>query len=455
MAGIVKRGSGFRITVSMGYGMDGRQQRRTTTFMPPEGVTEGKARKLAAIFAHDFERQCQGITSFSENMRFYELADWYFDIIAPSILKETTLHRKRNMVSAYLIPRIGRYKLKDITATRLDELWLSLKESGRLKSVYRLKDPNALPKDAVSVIAGLSGIHAKTINKARHNGTLCKESAQKIAEACGKKTSEMFTPANDNQGLNAYSVADIRRILSSIFSAAVKKEIVAKNPVTNSTPPKAEKKERPFLDDSQCIRLLEVLKTHKNPQLRAMLTTLLYSGLRSGELLALCWADINFDANIISVRHTLSRVKGRYELTTPKTKGSQRHVIVDSVVMDVLKEHKAWRERRKESLGERWTENGAVFTAKYGDWYSSAFLNRLFKQLLSGHNFPNVRIHDLRHACASLMINAGVPTKAVSDYLGHSNTRITEEVYAHIFAKTRAQACEAISNALKGDKVDK
>ena len=78
MASITQRGSTFRIMVSLGYGMDGRQIRKTTTYTPPEGVTPGKARKLAEAYAHGFEKHCQGVTNLNENIRFHELASWYF-----------------------------------------------------------------------------------------------------------------------------------------------------------------------------------------------------------------------------------------------------------------------------------------------------------------------------------------------------------------------------------------
>ncbi|MDR1570268.1 MAG: tyrosine-type recombinase/integrase, partial [Oscillospiraceae bacterium] len=74
--------------------------------------------------------------------------------------------------------------------------------------------------------------------------------------------------------------------------------------------------------------------------------------------------------------------------------------------------------------------------------------NTAFKRLLKKHGFPDVHIHDLRHACASLLINSGIPVKIISEHLGHADTRTTEAVYSHIFAATRSKASEAISLAL-------
>ena len=79
---------------------------------------------------------------------------------------------------------------------------------------------------------------------------------------------------------------------------------------------------------------------------------------------------------------------------------------------------------------------------------AKSYINQRFKQLLAKHNFPDIHIHDLRHANASLLINMGVPVKVISEHLGHCDTRTTESIYAHVFAETMVQASNAISEAL-------
>uniref|UniRef100_UPI00035CCD02 tyrosine-type recombinase/integrase n=1 Tax=Anaeromusa acidaminophila TaxID=81464 RepID=UPI00035CCD02 len=74
-----------------------------------------------------------------------------------------------------------------------------------------------------------------------------------------------------------------------------------------------------------------------------------------------------------------------------------------------------------------------------------------FKKLLKANGLPDLHVHDLRHANASLLINMGVPVKVISEHLGHKNTLTTENIYAHIFNSTKAKASEAISQALTFD----
>ena len=144
MPSVKRRGDTFRIMVSLGYGMDGRQIRKTTTYTPPEGVTPGKAEKLATAFAYEFEKQCRGMVNFNENIRFSELADWYYDQIAVHKLKPMALYCNRRIIDTYVLPYIGNMKLKDINTARIDKLFNELYRDGRKRETYRLRSPELI-----------------------------------------------------------------------------------------------------------------------------------------------------------------------------------------------------------------------------------------------------------------------------------------------------------------------
>ena len=139
-------------------------------------------------------------------------------------------------------------------------------------------------------------------------------------------------------------------------------------------------------------------------------------------------------------------------MTTPKTKSSAGTITLPPQVIEMLREQKAWQEKRKAEVGDLWIERRAVFTGQYGEYLSKTHLNTEFKKLLKKHDFPDVHLHDLRHANASLLINMGVPVKVISEHLGHCDTRTTENIYAHIFSETLAQTSDAISRALSDDR---
>ena len=125
LANITKRGNTFRIRVFVGYDMNRKQLVKSTTFTPPVGVTEKKAEKLAQEYAFEFERHCKGYSLLNENMRFSELADWYFTNYAPQELKESTVYTYWGQYKNHIEPVLGNIKVKDINAPRLTQIMQS------------------------------------------------------------------------------------------------------------------------------------------------------------------------------------------------------------------------------------------------------------------------------------------------------------------------------------------
>lgn len=212
----------------------------------------------------------------------------------------------------------------------------------------------------------------------------------------------------------------------------------------------SEPKEKEFLDAGQCQELLSFLHEMTNPQLPRAIELLLYTGLRVGELTALHWSEVDLEKATVTVKYNLYRLDGEYRLSSPKTKSSARVVALPPQAVKLLQEQRGWQDGRRQEVGDKWIDRGAVFTGQYGEYMSKNYINLQFKRLLKKHDFPDIHIHDLRHANASLLINMGIPTKVISEHLGHCDTRTTENIYAHVFAETLAQTSDAISQALSG-----
>lgn len=137
MANITKRGNTFRIRVFVGCDMNGKQLVKSTTYTPPDGVTPKKAEKLAQEYAFEFERHCKGYSQLNENMRFSELADWYFTNYAPQELKESTIYTYKGQYKNHIEPVLGNIKVKDINAPRLTQIMQSYDlNSATVKKLY-------------------------------------------------------------------------------------------------------------------------------------------------------------------------------------------------------------------------------------------------------------------------------------------------------------------------------
>ena len=125
MANITKRGDTFRIRVFVGTDINGKKLMKSTTFTPPDGVTPKKAEKMAQEYAFEFERHCKGYAELNENMRFSELADWYFANYAPIELKESTVYTYKGQYKNHIEPILGNMKIRDITTPKLTQIMQS------------------------------------------------------------------------------------------------------------------------------------------------------------------------------------------------------------------------------------------------------------------------------------------------------------------------------------------
>lgn len=454
MPSIKKRGDTYRIMVSLGYDMEGRQIRKTTTFTPPENVTSGKAEKLAVSYAHEFEKRCQGMVNMNENIRFSELCEWYYEQIAVHKLKPTTYYNNRKMMDLYVLPYLGNMKLKDINTARIDALFNELFRHGRKRELYQLRDPDLIPEGTRRPVSRSSKVNLNTVKTCIQGVPVMRDTAERLAATLSMKLKDAFIKVETTDtGLDEGSIKRVRTALSPIFSTAVKKELLLKNPVTNATTPSSgEVTEKEFLDAEQCKELLGFVDEVSNPQVARAIKTLLFTGMRVGELTALHWEEVDMEQCTLVVKYNLYRLNGEYRLTSPKTKSSARLITLPPQVIEIFKEQKAWQEKRRAEVGSRWIERDAVFTGQFGEYMNKTYINTEFKELLKNHDFPDIHIHDLRHANASLLINMGVPVKVISEHLGHCDTRTTENIYAHIFNETLAQTSDAISQALAGNQ---
>ncbi len=196
------------------------------------------------------------------------------------------------------------------------------------------------------------------------------------------------------------------------------------------------------------------------PQLRALLEGVagdrleaLYkaaagTGLRQGELLALQWSDVDLERAELTVRHTLQR--GTRLPAEPKTERARRTMRLPAAVVASLREHRRRQLAERLAAGGRWQDADLVFTTSIGTALDSRNVTRYLQAHLARLGLPRQRFHDLRHAFATLLIEAGEDLGVVSRILGHADFATTADVYAHLTPGMLTRAAERIDAVLTG-----
>lgn len=293
------------------------------------------------------------------------------------------------------------------------------------------------------------GLNRTTVYKALRGGTVYRKSAEELATALNMKVDQAFDDITEQYGLSGATVNKMKQNLCSIFTAAVKKEIMRRNPCVLATAPKVDTPPAAYLDEAQCRKLLDLLSAQNDFQFKVIINLFIASGIRAGELSALYWEDIDFDSCMLYIRHTLVKVNGVFVRQEPKTEKSTRHIVLPEYIIELLKKHKVLQEERKLSKGDKWKNSDLVFTNRSGGFYDGINMNKTLKKIIAGTDLPqDLHLHSLRHTHASLLINSDIAARVVAERLGHKQTKTTLDTYSHVFEESDARAAKAVDMKL-------
>ena len=154
---------------------------------------------------------------------------------------------------------------------------------------------------------------------------------------------------------------------------------------------------------------------------------------------------VDFERQRLRVAATLTTVKdGAPVFGEPKTQHSRRTAWLSTMAVDALERHRADQDAKRRLAGPAWQEYGLVFTNDAGAPLWRSQVRRHWLDLLKKAKLPPMRIHDLRHSAASLLLGDGVPVKVASEMLGHSDVKTTLSIYAHVIEGAQEQAASSM-----------
>lgn len=241
----------------------------------------------------------------------------------------------------------------------------------------------------------------------------------------------------------------IYKIFKTILNFAIKyynynfNSVMSK--MTNFNNPNEIKKEMLYWTYEEFDKFIKV---EENICYKTFFEVLYYSGLRKGEANALNWKDVNFESKSISINKNITqKIKGeKYIILTPKTKSSNRILPLTDKLIVSLKELKSYY-KKYENFSEEWFVFGGINPLPDSNIHKHKKDNciKVNKNLPQCEQIPEIRVHDFRHSCASLLISKGASIALVSKYLGHSNISTTLNTYTHIFKNDLEKIVEELN----------
>jgi integrase len=267
---------------------------------------------------------------------------------------------------------------------------------------------------------------------------LTKLTAQQVQTLLGQLREDGYAPA---------TIHSTRGTLINALHRATDWQLIPRNVARSSVPPKGEDYEPRILSLDEAHRLLDAAK---GSRLEALWKLALSFGLRRGEVLGLRWRDVDFEHGILKISVSLQLIAGKRVLVKPKTKTSVRTLPLPPSLIAALHQHKAQQSQERLFCGRSWHDHGLVFCSRIGTPIWPRNLHRDLRQLLAQAGIPRIRVHDLRHSCASFLAAQNVPPKVAQEILGHSDVRTTLKIYTHTTDAQKREAAEQMEQCLEG-----
>jgi integrase len=245
---------------------------------------------------------------------------------------------------------------------------------------------------------------------------------------------------------SARHVAHVRGVLRSAIGQAMRMELVTRNVASLATVPPQRRPEFAVLSAHQVRELLAGLEGHR---LRALFTTGALLGLRRGELIALRWSDVDIEDRTLNVRRTGARIGGEYVEGPPKSARSRRTIAIPNVLVGELRQHRAQTNAERLLLGSHWSDEDRVFANESGGPIGATTIRKALDAATERAGLPHLRVHDLRHSAATMLIAAGGSLSAAQELLGHATQSLTADLYAHVLDEQRRGTAALIDRTMR------
>lgn len=395
MATVTKRGDTYKITVSCGYDINGKQIRRHTTWKPASGMTKKQIEKELDRQTVLFEEKVTSGEFLQDgNIKLGDFCNQYLEILSTSeSVAPTTVAMHKRAIQHYILPALGHIKMKD-----------------------------------------LKPIHV-----------------QKFIQEISKELPNTST-RNRDQPTMKLKPATIKRyyvVLQSILSRACKLGVISTNPATSSKIdlPQQGQAEIEIFTKEEASKMLSCL--NNEPLIyQALIHLAIVTGARKGELIALTWDNIDLKTGTIIIKQSNYKLTGE-EIKTKTTKsGKIRSVSIPPYCVSLLKDYRVHQMQEQIKAGDQWNDENWVFTQWNGKPMHVNTPSHWFSKFLAKYDLPHRKLHALRHTSATLLLANGTNIKTVSSRLGHSQLSTTN-IYLHSIEEADRAASQSFETILQ------
>lgn len=242
-------------------------------------------------------------------------------------------------------------------------------------------------------------------------------------------------------------------VISRVFKYATSIDIIKSNPLDKVIKPKNRplKVKENYYTKQELTDFLKVCKENCKPVEYTFYHLLAFTGLRIGEAIGLMWSDVDFENKRLNISRTAVKIGKEQTVQDPKTKRSKRVITLDDETLNVLKLWKRQQIKEYFQAGKAYQhDSNYIFTNNKGKWLLTATMKVKLSSFFCKHNkLKKITPHGFRHTHASLLFEAGITAKIISDRLGHNNVQTTLDMYTHINDNQRVEVVDQLMDFIR------
>lgn len=265
---------------------------------------------------------------------------------------------------------------------------------------------------------------------------------------------EQYYQLKVEEGLGNNTILKHHTLISTALKDAMLNKLVKENVAQRAKRPKKKKFTAGFYNTDELNELFAAIKGDK---LEVVILLTVYYGLRRSEVLGMRWSNIDFINNRIPVKHKVVRTKnkeGKLAISKEegtKTDSSERTMPLHKDLAEYLKELRKTQIENEQKYKERYNQKDKDYVCvdKYGKIFNPDEVTHHFARIIRKHGLREIRFHDLRHSCATLLLHIGYDLKFVQDWLGHANIQTTANIYSHVNMSKKNEMIDKVGNELK------
>lgn len=380
----------YRIRVSDGCGVDGKQRFKTTTWKVPHGMTDKQAAKEAEKIAIQFEDEVKnGLAGSQRNLKLADFVPMYLEVKKGSLSPRIHVEYEKTL-NKVIIPALGHIKLSELRPAHVQAFVNQLQGD-----VRRKKD-----------------------------GSLDVENTK-------------ISPATIRRKLT---------VLQSVLTQAVKLGLISQNPADSKrlTLPKVTTPKIEIFSKQAAAKMLECLEDEPL-QFQVLVQLAIMSGCRAGELCALKFSDFDYDTCKMTVERSAYKITGQPIAIKPPKDYEVRTITLNPHCIELVKLLQAEKRREAQRLGTYWKGGEWLFAQADGEIMHPHTPTAKFRKFLAKHNLPHKKFHALRHSSATLLLYGGANIKTVQQRLGHADI-VTTNKYLHAVQEADEQAANILQD---------